>query len=44
MENTYCPHCNELLIERVGYTINKKILTPTGTCPKCGELIAGIWK
>jgi pyruvate formate lyase activating enzyme len=43
-ENTYCPICKALLIERVGYTILKDLLTPTrGTCPSCSAKIPGVW-
>jgi len=37
-ENTYCPRCGELLIERWGFTIAKYRLED-GCCPKCGEAI-----
>jgi pyruvate formate lyase activating enzyme len=43
-ENTYCPKCNTLLIERYGYQIGQDKLSGRGTCPKCGEAIPGIWK
>ncbi len=42
-ENTYCPKCRTLLIERTGYVIYKYNLTGEGTCPKCNASIAGIW-
>ena len=43
-ENTYCPNCNALLIERHGYTILQDRLTPTGgLCPKCKQKIPGVW-
>jgi len=42
-ENTYCPGCGELLIERVGYLIRKHKLTADGKCPKCRTVIPGIW-
>lgn len=42
-ENTNCPKCQTLLIERIGYVIYKYQLTETGTCPKCGMKIPGIW-
>ncbi len=42
-ENTYCPHCHELLIERVGYIIRRYRLTSEGNCPKCGAAIPGVW-
>jgi pyruvate formate lyase activating enzyme len=42
-ENTYCPDCRELLIERVGYRIMKNRLDSKGKCPKCKILIPGFW-
>jgi len=42
-ENTYCPSCQSMLIERQGYTILGYHLTGTGNCPKCGTHIPGIW-
>jgi len=41
-ENTYCPACRELLIERWGFSVRKMNLTG-GKCPKCGEAIQGVW-
>jgi pyruvate formate lyase activating enzyme len=38
-ENTWCPKCNELLIERYGFQIMKYNITPNKKCPKCGEKI-----
>ena len=37
-ENTYCPRCGELLIERWGFTISRLRLED-GCCPRCGEAI-----
>ncbi len=43
-ENTYCPDCHELLIERMGFHIVQNKLTATnGKCGKCGSVIAGFW-
>jgi len=42
-ENTYCPYCQELLVERTGYLIQNYRLTPDGQCPKCQTAIPGIW-
>jgi pyruvate formate lyase activating enzyme len=42
-ENTYCYACQELLIERVGYTIRRYHLKDGG-CPKCQAEIDGVWK
>jgi pyruvate formate lyase activating enzyme len=44
LENTYCPLCNELLIERKGYIIMGNHLSAKGTCPKCDGSIAGVWR
>ena len=42
-ENTYCYACQEMLIERLGYTIRGYHLKE-GKCPKCQTTIAGVWK
>jgi len=42
-ENTYCYACGELLIERLGYTIQGNHLKD-GKCPKCEAAIDGVWK
>jgi pyruvate formate lyase activating enzyme len=42
-ENTYCPNCCELLIDRVGYLVRDYRLTTDGKCPKCATVIPGIW-
>jgi pyruvate formate lyase activating enzyme len=42
-ENTYCPNCRELLIERTGYLVRDYKLTGNGQCPKCQTAIPGIW-
>jgi pyruvate formate lyase activating enzyme len=42
-ENTYCPNCQTLLIERYGYVILGYHLTDAGACPKCGHIIPGRW-
>jgi len=41
-EDTYCPSCEELLIDRTQYYIGKNTLED-GKCPKCGTEIPGIW-
>jgi pyruvate formate lyase activating enzyme len=43
LENTYCPNCHELLVERVGFHVLDYRLTATGTCPGCGAGIPGRW-
>jgi pyruvate formate lyase activating enzyme len=42
-ENTRCPNCRELLIERYAYLITGYFLTPQGCCPSCGASIPGRW-
>jgi pyruvate formate lyase activating enzyme len=42
-EDTRCPHCSELLIERYGYRIKSYRLTHDGRCPKCSTPIPGRW-
>jgi pyruvate formate lyase activating enzyme len=38
-ENTWCPKCDELLIERYGFNVLKYNITVDKKCPKCGEKI-----
>jgi pyruvate formate lyase activating enzyme len=42
-ENTHCPKCQTLLVERTGYVIYKYQITKAGTCQRCGTKIPGIW-
>ncbi|MBI3393259.1 MAG: AmmeMemoRadiSam system radical SAM enzyme [Nitrospirae bacterium] len=41
-ENTYCPSCKSILIERFGFSILKNRLDG-GRCPDCGAAQAGVW-
>ncbi len=41
--NTYCPKCNNVVIERQGFFVRANNLVD-GKCKFCGEPIAGIWK
>jgi len=43
LENTRCPDCQAILIERFGYLILGYHLTANGCCPKCGSTIPGRW-
>jgi len=38
-ENTYCPRCGDMLIQRLGYTIIQYKVTQDKKCPKCGQNI-----
>lgn len=42
-ENTICPACRELLVERRGYRVLNYRLTPEGRCPGCSRQIPGRW-
>ncbi len=42
-ENTYCPNCKKILIERKGYFILQNNIKD-GKCSFCGEEIKGVWK
>lgn len=41
-ENTTCPHCNTLLIERHGFHVRQNRLR-SGACPNCQTAIPGVW-
>lgn len=41
-ESTYCPRCQNLLIQRIGYEV-KKINLKNGKCKFCQNPIPGIW-
>ncbi len=42
-ENTYCPHCGALLVERYWYQVQEHWQEP-GVCPVCGYHVPGIWR
>ncbi|KJR40253.1 radical SAM domain-containing protein [Candidatus Magnetoovum chiemensis] len=42
-ENTYCPRCKNLLIERQRFTVKNNSIN-NGNCPNCDAYIEGIWK
>ncbi|MBV5306302.1 MAG: AmmeMemoRadiSam system radical SAM enzyme [Desulfobulbaceae bacterium] len=42
-ENTTCPSCQALLVQRFGFRIQENRLVH-GRCPQCGERLAGIWE
>ena len=43
LENTYCPSCQTLLIERRGFHVIRNSLV-SGACSYCGSALPGIWK
>jgi pyruvate formate lyase activating enzyme len=42
-ENTYCPKCKKMLIERRGYTLLSMSIE-NGKCKFCGYSINGVWE
>jgi pyruvate formate lyase activating enzyme len=41
-QNTYCPKCRKMLVERVGFTADR-VLIHKNSCPFCQQPIPGIW-
>jgi len=41
-ENTYCPQCRKVLVDRAGFEV-RQMLIRKGACPYCKESIPGIW-
>lgn len=42
-QNTNCPKCHGMVVERKGFTLIQNRLVK-GACPKCGEKIPGVWE
>jgi pyruvate formate lyase activating enzyme len=42
-EDTHCPNCRTVVVERRGYTLSKYRISAEGTCMKCGTPIPGVW-
>jgi pyruvate formate lyase activating enzyme len=42
-ENTYCPKCHKVVIERAGFTVTKINLI-NGKCTNCHNPIPGVWE
>ena len=43
LENTYCPECGDLLLERIGFRVLKNRIK-AGGCPGCMTGIPGCWE
>ena len=41
-ENTYCPKCRRVVVERLGFTVNAVNLAG-GKCKNCRQEIPGVW-
>jgi pyruvate formate lyase activating enzyme len=42
-QNTYCPQCRKIVVERAGFTANRLLIGKDGACPYCLHPIPGIW-
>ncbi len=42
-ENTICPACGEIVIQRHGFSVVANHLLEGGKCPACGQAIEGVW-
>ncbi len=41
-QNTYCPKCRKMIVERVGFMASE-MLIKNGNCPFCRQPIPGVW-
>ncbi|MGO9232140.1 MAG: AmmeMemoRadiSam system radical SAM enzyme [Bryobacteraceae bacterium] len=44
LENTNCPNCRALLVERSGFEVLQNRVTADGACPRCRCAIPGFWR
>jgi pyruvate formate lyase activating enzyme len=42
-ENTYCPGCRGVLVERLGFRVLRNRLDADGRCPDCRQAVPGVW-
>ncbi len=42
-ENTYCPKCRKIVVERTGYTVST-VHIHNGKCQYCQQPIPGVWR
>ncbi len=43
-ENTRCPGCRTILVERAGYRVRRNAVSSGGRCPNCAGEIPGRWR
>ena len=41
-QNTYCPKCRKMLVERIGFTASQMLIR-NNSCPFCQHPIPGVW-
>jgi pyruvate formate lyase activating enzyme len=44
LENTRCPNCRALLVERRGFQVIQNRIAGEGACPRCQTVIPGCWQ
>ncbi len=44
LENTRCPACSALVVERFGFQVLQNRVTSAGTCPSCHHPLPGFWR
>jgi len=42
-ENTYCPGCRSVLVERLGFRVLRNRIGDDGRCPDCRQAVPGVW-
>lgn len=42
-ENTYCPECGKLLVERLGFSVTQFNIIK-GRCKNCNKVVPGVWE
>ncbi len=42
-ENTWCPGCDGLLVQRTGFSVGQVRIGEDGCCPDCGRITPGFW-
>ena len=43
LEDTRCPTCHAVLVERYGFRVRRNRIAAAGVCPGCGTRIPGVW-
>lgn len=42
-DNTRCPGCGDVVVERSGFGVERNVLGEGGRCPNCGQSVDGVW-
>ena len=43
-QDTYCPGCGKVVVERVGFTVTRMLINGDDACPFCAFAIPGNWR